>query len=300
MGRMPNLTGYAWLSIGAAVATILLKSGAYIATGSVGLLADAAESSVNLVAAIVALIVLSVVRKPADEDHEYGHSKAEYFSAGIEGAMIFIAAGFIVVTSVERIINPAPVEQLGLGVIISVIASLINGAVALVLMRAGRKHDSITLRADGKHLMTDVWTSAGVLVGVGLVAVTGWQWLDPVVALLVAVNILWAGHSLVRESGKGLMDSAMEPAERAEVDRILQAHRNIAHGIDVHEVRTRVAGSQKFIEFHVLVPGAWSVEHGHEVLTAMEDELRERFPGVHLATHLEPIEDERAYGDVHL
>ncbi|WP_448851839.1 cation diffusion facilitator family transporter [Corynebacterium sp. 335C] len=297
---MRDLTKYAWLSVAAAIVTILLKSGAYVVTGSVGLLADAAESSVNLVAAVVALIVLNLVMKPADEGHEYGHAKAEYFSAGIEGAMIFIAAGFIVVTSFERLVNPAPVEEVGLGLVISVIASLINGAVALVLIRAGRRHDSITLRADGKHLLTDVWTSVGVVVGIALVAITGWQWLDPVVALLVAVNILWAGWSLVKESGAGLMDAAMEGHDRVDVDRILERHRDPAAGVDVHEIRTRVAGSQKFIEFHVLVPGAWSVEHGHEVLTAMEDELRERFPGVHLATHLEPIEDERAYGDVHL
>lgn len=300
MRGMRDLTKYAWLSVAAAVATILLKSAAYVATGSVGLLADAAESSVNLVAAVVALIVLNLVMKPADDDHEYGHAKAEYFSAGIEGAMIFIAAGFIVITSVERLVNPAPVEAIGVGLGISVIASAINGAVAYVLMRAGKEHDSITLRADGKHLLTDVWTSAGVVVGVGLVAWTGWWWLDPVVAMAVALNILWAAWGLIKESGMGLMDAAMEPAERAEVDRILRGHIDLGRGVDVHEIRTRVAGSQKFIEFHVLVPGAWSVEHGHEVLTAMEDELRERFPGVHLATHLEPIEDERAYGDVHL
>ncbi|MEJ5918822.1 MULTISPECIES: cation diffusion facilitator family transporter [unclassified Corynebacterium] len=297
---MQDLSRYGWLSVIAAVATIALKVGGWFVTGSVGLLSDAAESLVNLVAAIVAVIVLKVIAQPADKDHEFGHSKAEYFSAGIEGAMIFVAAVFIIYSSVDRLLHPQPIEQIGLGLALTVLASAINGAVALVLLRAGKQHGSLTLTADGKHLMTDVWTSVGVLVGVALVFLTKWWWLDPVIALVVAVNILWTGRELMLEAGGGLMDKAMTGEDRDDVDRILQSHCDPVKRIDVHEIRTRVSGRQHFIEFHVLVPGKWSVEHGHDILTAMEDDLKDRFPGVHIASHLEPIEDERAYNDVKL
>lgn len=297
---MQDLSRFGWLSVGAAVVTIALKFWGYTLTGSVGLLSDATESIVNLVAAVVAIIVLKVIARPADRDHEFGHSKAEYFSAGLEGAMIFVAAAAIIYVSIERLVNPQPIEQIGQGLVVTVIASVINGAVALILLKAGRQHNSLALTADGKHLMTDVWTSAGVLVGVALVWATGLWWLDPIIALAVAVNILVAGYKLLRDSGNGLMDKAMEGDDRVAVDEILASHRDRSRGIDVHEIRTRESGHQKFIEFHVLVPGAWSVERGHDVLTAMEDELRERFPGVHISSHLEPIEDERAYGDVQL
>ncbi|ALA66420.1 cation diffusion facilitator family transporter [Corynebacterium lactis] len=296
---MQDLSRYGWLSVGAALATIALKFWGYSLTGSVGLLSDAAESLVNLVAAIVAVIVLKVIARPADRDHEFGHSKAEYFSAGLEGAMIFVAAAYIIYVSVVRLFNPQPIEEIGLGLLITVVASAINGLVALVLIRAGRKHKSLALVADGKHLMTDVWTSAGVLAGVALVGVTGLWWLDPIIALAVAVNILITGRRLVLDAGGGLMDKAMEGEDRDEVDRILDSHKQPGR-VDVHEVRTRVSGHRQFIEFHVLVPGEWTVEYGHDVLSAMEDDLRERFPGVHIHSHLEPIEDERAYGDVHL
>ncbi|WP_295626709.1 cation diffusion facilitator family transporter [uncultured Corynebacterium sp.] len=297
---MRDLSRFAWLSVAAAVVTIALKVGGYVVTGSVGLLSDAAESLVNLVAAVVALVVLKVIAKPADRDHEFGHSKAEYFSAGLEGAMIFVAAGFIIATSIERLLNPQPIEQIGVGLVLVVVASVVNLVVGLILIRAGREHRSITLTADGKHLMTDVWTSGGVIVGVFLVWITEWWWLDPVIALIVALNILFTGYKLVVEAGGGLMDKAMDRPDRVEVDRILASHCDPARRIDVHEVRTRVSGRQEFIEFHLLVPGKWSVEHGHDILHAMEDDLRDRFPGVHIASHLEPIEDERAYDDVDL
>lgn len=297
---MRDLSRFAWLSVAAAVITITIKFVGYSVTGSVGLLSDAAESLVNLVAAVVAVIVLKVIAKPADRDHEFGHSKAEYFSAGLEGAMIFVAAGFIIATSINRLFNPQPIEAIGLGLALSVIASIVNLVVALVLIRAGREHRSITLTADGKHLMTDVWTSAGVIIAVFLVWLTEWWWLDPVIALVVALNILFTGYKLVMEAGGGLMDKAMEGGDRADVDRILDSHRDPERRIDVHEIRTRVSGRQEFIEFHVLVPGKWSVEHGHDILHAMEDDLRDRFPGVHIASHLEPVEDERAYDDVDL
>lgn len=297
---MRDLSRFAWLSVAAAIVTIVMKFAGYVVTGSVGLLSDAAESLVNLVAAVVALVVLKVIAKPADQDHEFGHSKAEYFSAGLEGAMILVASGFIIAASIGRLLDPQPIEQIGLGLVLSVAASVVNLVVALILMKAGREHKSITLTADGKHLMTDVWTSVGVVVGVLLVWITQWWWLDPVIALLVALNILLTGYKLLMEAGGGLMDKAMDGPDRADVDRILDAHRDPARNIDVHEVRTRVSGRQEFIEFHVLVPGKWSVEHGHDILHAMEDDLRDRFPGVHISSHLEPIEDERAYDDVDL
>lgn len=297
---MQDLSRYGWLSVGAAAVTIALKFAGYFLTNSVGLLSDAAESLVNLVAAVVAVIVLKVIARPADRDHEFGHSKAEYFSAGLEGAMIFVAAAYIIYASIERLLSPQPIESIGLGLLVTVVASVVNGVVALVLLRAGKKHNSITLTADGKHLMTDVWTSVGVLAAVLLVWVTEVWWLDPLIALGVAVNILFTGRNLVLEAGGGLMDKAMDGTDRDDVDRILGSHRDVAAGIDVHEIRTRVSGRQQFIEFHVLVPGKWSVVRGHDVLSAMEDDLRERFPGVHISSHLEPIEDERAYNDVDL
>lgn len=297
---MQDLSRFGWLSVGAAVVTIALKFWGYVLTGSVGLLSDATESIVNLVAALAAVIALKVIARPADRDHEFGHSKAEYFSAGLEGAMIFVAAAYIIYASIERLINPQPIDQIGLGLIVTVAASVVNGVVALILIKAGREHKSVALTADGKHLMTDVWTSVGVLAGVFLVWLTGQWWLDPVIALAVAVNILFTGRKLILDAGHGLMDKAMEGEDREAVDEILKSHRDRSRGIDVHEIRTRVSGRQQFIEFHVLVPGAWSVEHGHDVLSDMEDELRERFPGVHISSHLEPIEDERAYDDVHL
>lgn len=298
--HMQDLSRFGWLSVGAAAATIALKFWGYILTDSVGLLSDATESIVNLVAAVVAIIVLKVIARPADQDHEFGHSKAEYFSAGLEGAMIFVAAAYIIYVFVERLIHPQPIEQIGIGLLVTVVASVLNGAVALILLRAGREHNSVALTADGKHLMTDVWTSVGVLVGVALVWGTGQWWLDPLIALAVAVNILFTGYKLLKDAGSGLMDKAMVGEDREAVDKILQSHCGRVHGIDVHEIRTRVSGRQQFIEFHVLVPGAWSVVRGHDVLSAMEDDLFERFPGVHISSHLEPIEDERAYGDVHL
>ncbi|MFD5869028.1 cation diffusion facilitator family transporter [Corynebacterium sp. NPDC060344] len=297
---MRDLSRFAWLSVAAAIITIVMKVAGYLITGSVGLLSDAAESLVNLVAAVVALVVLKVIAKPADSDHEFGHSKAEYFSAGLEGAMILVASGFIIAASIGRMLDPQPIEKVGVGLLLAVGASVVNLVVALILLKAGRDHKSITLTADGKHLMTDVWTSGGVVLGVLLVWLTQWWWLDPVIALLVALNILFTGYKLLMEAGGGLMDKAMDAPDRADVDRILESHRDPARNIDVHEVRTRVSGRQEFIEFHLLVPGKWSVEHGHDILHAMEDDLRDRFPGVHIASHLEPIEDERAYDDVDL
>ncbi|MFZ0529252.1 MAG: cation diffusion facilitator family transporter [Propionicimonas sp.] len=292
-GKPPDLTRYAWLSIGAAIATILLKSGAYLLTGSVGLLSDAAESIVNLVAAIVALIALRVAAQPFDEKHHFGHSKAEYFSAAIEGIMIFVAAGFILWTSVVRFLNPVPLENVGIGLAISVAASAINGVVAVVLMRAGRAHRSITLVADGKHLMTDVWTSAGVVVGVLLVALTGWLRLDPVIAFLVGCNIIWTGWHLISQSADGLMDRALSAEEHEQLDAVLDEFDS--EQVRFHSVQTRVAGQTRFISMHALLPGAWTIQQGHDLVERLEGRLVTEFDRAQVLVHMEPIEDPRSY-----
>ena len=290
-----RLTRYAWLSVAAAVLTIGLKSGAYLLTGSVGLLSDAAESVVNLVAAVVALYVLRIAARPADEQHHFGHAKAEYFSAALEGGMIVVAACFIVYSAVDRFLNPAPLDNLGVGLLISVLASAVNGAVAWVLLKQGRRHRSATLVADGKHLLTDVWTTAGVIVGIGLVALTGWERLDPVIAALVGLNIIVTGYRLLQSSADGLMDAAWPAADNAALaDTLAQFSGPTVH---FHALRTREAGHQKFAEVHLLVPGEWTVRRGHDLVEDLEAECGRRFPDVRLTVHLEPLEDPRAYGD---
>lgn len=290
-----HLEKFAWLSIAAALATIALKTGAWWITDSVGLLADAAESIVNLIAAVAALIALRVAGRDADDDHHFGHSKAEYFSAAIEGGMIFLAAAFIIWQAVTRLLDPRGIESAGIGLGISVFASLINGAVAFVLIRAGRKHRSVTLRADGEHLLTDVWTSVGVLVGVVLVVVTGLDWLDPVVALLVGANILWTGWRLMDESGNALLDASLTPVENADLADTIASL--CTDDITVHGLRTRVAGHISFAEFHVLVPGAWPVRRAHDAVEDMEQAIAAKHPDLQVSTHIEPREDPRAYDD---
>ena len=293
-----KLTRFAWLSIAAAIATIGLKTGAYLLTGSVGLLSDALESLVNLAGAIMALTMLTIAARPADEDHPHGHSKAEYFSSGVEGSLILVAALSIAVAAVERLLHPRALEQLGLGLGVSVIASLVNFGVARVLLRASKDYDSITLQANARHLLTDVWTSAGVLVGVGAVALTGWGWLDPGVALLVAANIVWTGVKIVRGSVLGLMDTAMVPEERAAVQAALQPH--LRDGVESHAVLTRQAGSQRFVSLHVLVPGAWTVQQGHDLVERIEADIRAAVRNVIVLTHLESLDDPASWDDVTL
>lgn len=295
---MMNLTRFAWLSIAAAVVTIAMKTAAYLMTGSVGLLSDALESGVNLVAAIVALAMLVLASRPPDERFAYGYTKAEYFASGVEGALIFIAAVSICWTAVQRLLHPRELEQLGVGILISIVASGVNFGVARVLLRAGRRYHSITLEADAKHLMTDVWTSAGVVVGVGLVALTGWRALDPLVAIGVALNIIWAGFMIVRRSAGGLLDSAIPAGERRLVTEVLDAY--IDQGIEFHAVRTRQAGPRYFVEMHVLVPGAWSVQRGHDLAEEIESKIRDTLPRAHVTTHLEPREDPLSHQDVEL
>ena len=290
-----DLTRYAWLSIATAVATIALKSGAYLITGSVGMLSDAAESVVNLVAAFVALIALHIAARPPDEDHHFGHNKAEYFSAAVEGVMILVAAVFIIWAAVRRFLVPQPIENVGIGLVVSVVASVLNGVVAFVLIRAGRRHRSITLTADGRHLLTDVWTSAGVVVGVLLVAVTGWLRLDPAVAFLVGLNIVWTGGKLLRASVDGLMDKAASARSQARIIAVLDSMSG--EQVRFHAVRTREAGHLLFVAMHVLVPGGWTVQRGHDLLEDVETRLRAEFEHIEIDTHLEPIEDPRSYED---
>jgi cation diffusion facilitator family transporter len=290
-----DLSRFAYLSVAAAVATITLKTIAWQITSSVGLLSDAVESIVNLVAAIAVLIALKVAARPADKNHHFGHAKAEYFSAAIEGMMIFAAAVAIMWSAVDRFLSPRPIENVGLGLGISVLASVINGVVALVLLRAGRKHQSLTLTADGKHLMTDVWTSAGVVVGVLLVGLTGILRLDPILAFLVGLNIVLTGWKLLHESMEGLMDVAMPKEENKAIADILTTF--VTDEVHFHALRTRVSGHHRFAEVHVLVPGAWSVQKGHDLVEEVEDAVHEKFADVALTCHLEPSEDPRAYGD---
>jgi cation diffusion facilitator family transporter len=287
-----------WLSVVAAVATISLKTGAYLLTGSVGLLSDAAESVVNLIAAVVALLALRWASKPADEEHAYGHQKAEYFSAGVEGALIVVAAGAIAVTAIGRLLDPQPIEDVGVGLAVSAAASLINLAVGFLLLRTGRRERSIVLEADGRHLMTDVWTSVGVIVGVAAVAITGWEPLDALVALAVAANIVITGSGLVRRSVGGLMDRALGEPERGEIREVFAAFER--DGVRFHALRSRQASSRAFVSVHVLVPGAWSVQRGHDLVEDVEAALRQRLPYATVFTHLEPAEDPRSLDDIQL
>jgi cation diffusion facilitator family transporter len=293
-----RLERFAWLSIAAALTTIALKSAAAWVTGSVGLLSDALESGVNLVAAVVALVALKASGRPPSTHHHFGLGKAEYLSAAVEGGMIFVAAVAIVWTAIDRLINPQPIEQLGVGLAISAVAAVINLVVGLMLVRVGREHRSITLEADGKHLLTDVWTSVGVLIGVGLVALTGWQPLDPLVALAVGVNILVTGFVLLRRSGAGLLDVALPAADQAKVAAVMADYE--ADGVVFHALRTREAGRQRFVYVHLLVPGQWSVQRGHDVCEQFERDVALALPGATTFTHLEPVEDPVSYTDQHL
>ena len=286
---------FAWLSIAAAVLTLALKTAAYLITGSVGLLSDAVESVVNLIAGFMALAMLKVAALPADEDHAYGHGKAEYFSSGLEGGLILVAAVSIGVAAVHRLVSPRPLAALGVGIAVSVVAAFVNLAVAFLLLRAGRRYNSITLEANAHHLLTDVWTSGGVLVGVGVVAITGWQRLDPIVALLVAANIVWTGVRIVRRSILGLMDTALSAEDTAAVRKVLQSY--MTDGVQFHALRTRQAGARKFVSTHVLVPGHWTVQRGHELLERIEADIRSTLPDAAVFTHLESLDDPASWED---
>ena len=293
-----SLTRYAWFSIGAAILTISLKAAAYFLTGSVGLLSDALESMVNLVGSVMTLAMLIIAARPPDEKHAYGHDKAEFFASGVEGTLIVVAAISIAITVIPRLIAPQPLEQVGLGLAISIAASLINLVVARILLRVGRQHRSIAIEADGRHLMTDVWTSVGIVLGVVAVVMTGWERLDPLIALLVAANIVRQGWKLIKRTIAGLMDSALPEAERAIIQDILAAYE--PKGIQFHAVRTRQAGVRRFVSMHVLVPGEWTVHTGHQWLERIEGDIRQALPDTAVLTHLESMDDEAAWQDLDL
>jgi len=290
-----SLKRYAWLSIAAALSTILLKGIAWWLTGSVGLLSDAIESFVNLAGAVMALWMLTLAALPADDDHAHGHGKAEYFSSAFEGFLILLAALSIGYAAVDRLLHPQAIEAIGIGLAVSVVASIINLATARILLRVGRQHRSITLEADAHHLLTDVWTSAGVIVGVGLVWLTGWLWLDPIIALLVAANIVWTGWQLMHRSAAGLMDVSLAAPELGQIETVLDGYRR--QGLDFHALRTRQAGSRAFVTLHILVPGQWTVQQGHDWSERIEADIRGAVPYAHVTTHLEPQEDPLSHLD---
>ncbi|HLF56389.1 MAG TPA: cation diffusion facilitator family transporter [Thermoanaerobaculia bacterium] len=289
---------YAAISVAAAVATIVLKTCAWALTSSVGLLSDALESLVNLAGAVMALYMLRVAARPADEDHAYGHTKAEYFASAFEGSLIVLAAFGIALAAVSRLIHPRPLERLGLGIAVSLAAAAINLIAALIILRGGKRLGSITLEANARHLLTDVWTSAAVLLGIGAVVATGWQPLDPIVALAVAANIVRTGIGIVRRSVLGLMDTALPDEERERLLRAIERH--LEGGVQTHALRTRQSGLRRFVSFHVLVPGDWTVRRGHQLLEEIEADVRTALPTATVFTHLEPLDDPAAWEDTGL
>ena len=297
--RRNDLNKFIWLSIAAAIATISLKAAAYFYTGSIGLLSDALESVINLAAAIVALLMIKIAAQPPDEEHSFGHDKAEYFASGIEGTLIFIGAIAIVYTAFPRIFAPQPIEHLGIGLAVSLLATLINLIVGVVLIRVGRAQHSIILEADGQHLITDVWTSVGVVLGIFLVGFTGWLILDPIIALLVALNIVRTGFQLIRRSALGLMDTAVS---RETHEKIVQILDDFAANkkIDYHALRTRQSGARKFISVHILVPDEWTVQRGHDLTEEIENEICAAVADSTVFTHLEPLEDPSSFLDLEL
>jgi cation diffusion facilitator family transporter len=286
---------YAWLSVATSIVTIVLKFGAWWLTGSVGLLSDAVEALVNIAAALVALGVLTYAAAGPDREHNFGHEKAQYFSSGIEGTLIFVAAGAIIWSATPKLFDPTPIQDLGIGIALSVLASAANAACAWLMLGAARHHRSITLEADARHLLTDVWTTAGVIVGLLLVKATGWLRLDPIIAIAVAIHILWTGWSLLARSFQGLMDRAVPDEERAAIIEVLETLKQ--RGADYHALRTRVSGAKSFVDVHVLVPGTMSVQEGHDLVEALENDIHTRLPHVEVLTHLEPLEDPRSWDD---
>jgi cation diffusion facilitator family transporter len=296
--KQPSLRLYMFLSIAAALVTMGVKFIGYFLTGSVGLFSDAAESVVNLVAALVGLWAVTLAARPADEDHTYGHTKSEYFSSGVEGALILVAALIIAVEAIPRLLHPEPIEQAFLGLTFSVSGAVINGVLAWFMLREGKKQRSITLEADAHHLFADVMTTAGVLVGVLLVALTKWYILDPIVALLVAVNIIWTGIKLLRQTGLGLLDTALPQEDMQAVNEILEQYRK--QSIDFHAMRSRMSGRRRFVSFHVIVPGTWTVLKGHAICEEIDLAIRAALPESTVFTHLEPKEDPVTFEDIEL
>lgn len=291
------LTRFAWISIGASIITIALKSGAYLLTNSVGFLSDAVESIVNLVAGVMALAMLTIAARPPDDEHTYGHSKAEYFSSTTEGILILVAAGGIIFTAIQRFFNPQPLERLGIGLVISAAASVVNFAASRILLKAGRRENSITLEADAQHLMTDVWTSVGVISAIGFVALTGWQTLDPIIAILVGLNIVWTAYHLLSRSVAGLMDASLPEQDLKVIETVMEKFR--AKGAAFHALRTRQSAARRFVSVHVLVPGAWTLHDAHHIAEDFEGDIRKELPDAIVHTHLEPVDDEISMNDIH-
>jgi cation diffusion facilitator family transporter len=301
MSKGPDRTleRYAALSAAAALATIALKMAAFWVTGSVGLLSDGLESLVNLAAAVLALWMLRLSAMPPDDAHPYGRTKAEYFASGAEGSLIVLAAFSIVAAATPRLAAPRPIETPLQGIALSAFASAINFGAALVLLRASKRYHSIALEADARHLLTDVWTSIGVAVGVGLVALTGWLRLDPLIAIAVALNILWTGWKLMRRSVAGLLDASIAADELEQVSRTLDAFAE-SDGVRFHALRTRRAGVRRFVTFHLLVPDDWTVARAHDLSEAIEARIRALVPNASILTHIEPVSDPTSYADIEL
>ncbi len=295
-----SLKKYVYLSIVAALFTISLKLAAYFLTNSVGLLSDALESCVNLVAAVVALIMLNLAEKPPDKEHKFGHNKAEYFSSAIEGGLIVLAAFSIIWSAIPRIFHPQPLENIGVGLLIAVGASLINLAVSIILVKNGKKNNSITLEADGKHLMTDVLTSGGVLLGIVLVKLTGWLILDAIVAIGVALNIIWTGSKLMKRSALGLLDTALPEGETDKINQVLGKYKQ--QNIGFHSLMTRQAGQRKFVSVQLQMPGTWNIQQGHKLAEKIEKDIRMLFPDSYTTvfTHIEPAGDPESMLDINI
>ena len=296
MEAQKRLVYFGWLAVATAVVTISLKAAAYHITGSVGLMSDALESGVNLITAVFALCMLTIAAKPPDDDHTFGHSKAEYLSSGLEGILIMVAALVIMVSAGQRLLNPQPLASVGIGFVISTMAALCNGVTGALLVRAGRRHHSPTLKASGHHLLTDVWTTIGVLVGVGIVALSGWLWLDSVIAIIVALHILRTGWQLVQETIQGLMDRALPEEELTAVQSILDSFQ--VDGVSYHALRSRMAGSQRFVSVHLQVPGDWTVQEGHYLSERIEREICQQLAPISVLTHIEPVEDPISWDDL--
>lgn len=296
MNVSKSLIKYAWLSVIASIVIIVLKTSAYMITDSVGLLSDALESLVNLAGGLMAVMMLSIAARPADECHPFGHSKAEYFSSGVEGGLIIIAASLIIYAAIERIIHPHEIEQVGLGIGISIFASIINLAVAVILFKVGKTNNSITLIADAKHLFTDVLTTAGVVIGLVLANITGYQIIDPIIGLLVALNIIWAGLKIIIESVDGLMDSSLPAEELENIKKILRKY--VSNEILFHALLSRKSGNARFVSFHAIVPGAWSIKEGHDFVEKIEREIKQEINNIDVLSHIEPFECETSWDDV--
>jgi cation diffusion facilitator family transporter len=295
--KQTPLSKFLYLSIAAGVATILLKFYAYHITGSMGFMSDALESFVNLFAAVFGLVMLNISQKPADEGHEFGHSKAEYFSSAMEGALILIAALSIILSAIPRIIEPKPLENLNTGLLFSLLASVVNLVVGLTLIKNGKEKRSLLLEADGRHLMTDVWTSAGVIAGIVIVKFTGWLIIDPVIAILVALNIIYTGYKLIGRSASGLMDATIPEEDLRKIRVYLDSLQE--KQIEYHSLMTRTAGQRKFISLHLLVPGEWTVKQGHDCADDVEETIIGLFDEpVTVSTHIEPVGDPSSMKDI--